>query len=114
MAKNKKRRAPSGVHKVKLIGEKTVKQVIEVATSRNEMLLIPKIKSVTPPKTTTHSNDIFKNKHDFAETDGNSDERYEINSCIYENTFQIEKRPYFEYRAQLVETSKIASDSTKT
>lgn len=112
MAKSKKRRAPSGVHKVKLIGEKAVKHAMEVATSRNEMLLMPKTKSITPSKTTTHSNDNFKNKHDFNETDDNNDERYESNSCIYETTFQMEKRPYLGYRAQLVETSKIASDST--
>ena len=36
--KGRKRRAPSGVNKIKLIADKQIKQAIEIAAIRNEVL----------------------------------------------------------------------------
>ena len=36
--KGRKRRAPSGINKIKLIADKQIKQAIEIAAIRNEVL----------------------------------------------------------------------------
>ena len=62
--KVRKRRAPSGVNKIKLIGDKTIKQAIEVAAARNEILSQPALKSVTPNKVAPLSSSHVHNQLD--------------------------------------------------